>query len=292
MIAAALPAPGRASAANEPAEIIPSVSLEALLARRDAAVAQLATIAKAVADYMAIGETAFGADEDGPRYSGTPYKFREPVDQRPHGHGDYLTDRKWLEHATASVDAAFWNFLLDKSGLRTFLDAKARKEWDEQIQQNKTPPLTPDNVRATFARLHSQRGEFFERGVIAVFKRLSWDYKTNRPHAFGKRIILSQVIDAFGHPSCGHAVDALDDLERALHLLDGKPEPDHRSGVRARLWQRKREERSEDLVDAYLRIRTYRNGNAHITFLRPDLVDELNRLLAKHYPDALPPSTR
>lgn len=272
--------------ATSPAEIIPSVSLEALLARRDAAVAALTTIAGGMADFHAVGDAIWPPDDEVGRGGSAPYKFCEPLEQRPSGHGAYLTDEKWLEQSIACIDAALWRHLLDKSGLRSFLDQKARTDWDEQIEKNGTPPLTPDNIRATFASLHSRRGEFFERGVIAVFRSLSWDYKTNRPCKFGKRIIVRYIVDAYGHPNRG---DGLDDLERAFHVLDGKPEPDHRNGVTSRLWARNKQvDKHADLVDDYLRIRTFKNGNGHVTFLRPDLVDEFNRILARHYPDALP----
>jgi hypothetical protein len=38
----------------------------------------------------------------------------------------------------------------------------------------------------------------------------------------------------------------------------------------------------------YLAIRTFKNGNGHVMFKRPDLVDAMNRIIAKHYPGALP----
>ena len=41
-------------------------------------------------------------------------------------------------------------------------------------------------------------------------------------------------------------------------------------------------------MDDYLRIKLFKNGNGHVTFLRPDLVARLNRILAKHCPGALP----
>jgi hypothetical protein len=149
-------------------------------------------------------------------------------------------------------------------------------------------------VRATFVQLHAKRGEFFERGVLAVFRGLSWDYKTNRPQAFGRRIVVKHVLDAWGSPD-QHATDRLDDLERAMHLLGGRPEPDHRVSVNSRLWDERRKHGacapwSGELTDEYLRIRLWKNGNAHIAFLRQDLVDEMNRILAKHFPNALPAS--
>lgn len=277
-------APAESSSASA---LIPSVSLEALLARREAAVAQLRAIAAAVKAYGEIGSTVWG-EEPGPgRFCAAPYKYREAVDQRPSGRGTYLTDAKWLEHSIASVDAALWDYLLDKSGLRSVLDAKARQEWHEEIEQNKTPPLTEENIRATFANLHSHRGEFFERGVIAVFRSLSWDYKTNKPQMFGKRIILRYLMSGYGGPNHS-TTDSLDDLARVFHLLDGKPEPDHRTGWNRKLWGLHHGgSRPADVEDDYMRVRVFGNGNGHVTFKRLDLVDELNRILAKHHPDAL-----
>lgn len=38
----------------------------------------------------------------------------------------------------------------------------------------------------------------------------------------------------------------------------------------------------------YLLIRCFKNNNGHITFKRPDLVEKMNKIIAKHYPGALP----
>ena len=265
--------------------IIPSLSFETLMAQRNAAVGLLETIAQAVKTY---GDLAGSIWPEGTPSSTAPYKFGNPVDLRPSGDGKYLTAPKWLAHAIACVDTSLWAHLMHKSGMRSFMDAKARKEWEEQIDKNETPALTEENVAATFAHLHARRGEFFERGVVALFRSLSWDYKTNRPRKFGKKLIVRRVVNGWGHPGTS-STDALDDLERACHLLDGKPEPDHRFSVKARLWQRDKGDTRGDIVDDYLRIRTFKNGNGHVTLLRPDLTDTLNRILAKHHPNALPP---
>lgn len=265
------------------ADLIPSIALDALLAQRDASIEQLRTIATAVRAYQGIGETIWPKGEDGP-YRSAPYAFREPLSLRPSGRGAYLEDaEKWLAAATKDVDAAIWDHLLEQSGLWTFFDSKARDEWRKQIDERQTPPLTADNIRATFESLYKQRGEFFERGILELFRKLSWEYKTNRPIAFGKRIIIRYLCGSFGHP--GSSADALDDLDRAFHLLDGKPEPDHRSSIKARMWHRN--SRSEPLESPYMQIKTFGNGNGHVTFLRPELVDKLNGILAKHHPNAL-----
>lgn len=267
---------------------IPSIPIESLLAQRDAAVRQIETIAAAVAEYGRIGEAIMPERKSGASWS-APYKFREPLSQQSH-HGPSIGDNGWLKHAVACIDASLWDLLFDRSGLRTFMDAQARKEWADQIEKNATPPLTAENVAATFRQLHAQRGEFFERGVVTVFRRLSWDYKTNSPRMFGKRIILTHVLSPWGHTN-GTAIDGLDDMERAMCVLDGKPEPDHRSSVGGMLRARSYDGTTVgELASPNLKAKTYKNGNAHVTFLRADLVDKLNLIIARHYPGALPPA--
>ncbi len=86
----------------------------------------------------------------------------------------------------------------------------------------------------TFEQLHQNKDEVFERGVINVFKGLSWDYKTNSPCKFGSKIIVNNLVrwDQWGfHLISGMQADRLADLERMLHLLSGKPIPDNRGNI-------------------------------------------------------------
>lgn len=261
---------------------IPSLSLEALLGRRDAAHACLERIRAAVEEYQQLGEAlklgeGYGRDDNGR----TDHKWREPVENNRYAKCG-MQDAEWLAWAKTSVDAALWEHLLALSGLRTFLDAKARADWDKAIEENKTAEMTAANVEATFRALHEKRGDFFERGVVAIFRSLSWVYATNKPQMFGKRIILRNAWGGWGRGD-----DALDDLNRAFHILDGKPEPDHRQSpgreLRAAYWGP-----PPAFANEYLSIKTFKNRNGHLTFLRPDLVEQLNRIVAKHHPNALP----
>lgn len=196
------------------------------------------------------------------------------------------------------VDSAAWQYLMHESGMRSLMDAEARKTWDEAISKGDVPELTEANVRSTFGMLHASRADIFERGVISCFKGLSWDYKTNLPQKFGKRIVITYLRSAitgrgqgWGGTSLGHPnydrCNRLDDLERVLTVLDGKPEPDHRQGWYSRMGHS--DKTTEPPIESdYLSVRSFRNGNAHITFKRPELVDRMNLILAKHYPGALP----
>jgi hypothetical protein len=186
---------------------------------------------------------------------------------------------------TVGVDGAAWQYLMHESGLRSMMDATARAAWDKGLHDGEVPPLTAENIRSTFQALHASRGEMFERGVLACFKGLSWCYKTNLPQKFGKRIVLQNVGGTYSK-----ACDRMDDLVRVFHVLDGKPEPDHRGGTWAVLSAAgvTYNNRTGLVETEFYSMRTFKNGNGHVTFKRADLVDKMNRIIGKHYPNALP----
>ena len=148
------------------------------------------------------------------------------------GNGTRMTG----EHANATtvfttfqtiVDAGGWTTLLHDSGLRSIMSAAKRQEVDADLRAEKVPPLTREAILATFSSLHESRREMFEQGVIECFRRLSWNYKTNRPQKFGKRMVMT-YLTAYGSANLPQS-EMLDDLLRVFHLCDGKPEADHRA---------------------------------------------------------------
>ncbi|EGO9982575.1 DUF4942 domain-containing protein [Escherichia coli] len=81
----------------------------------------------------------------------------------------------------------------------------------------------------------------------------------------------------------------LADLERMLMLLDGKPVPYNRADVTRRLSDHIHENRhSNRYEDEMFVIKYFQKGTAHIVFKRPELIDKLNNIIARHYPGALP----
>lgn len=56
------------------------------------------------------------------------------------------------------------------------------------------PAISEANILSTFEQLHQSKYEVFERGVIDVFKSISWDFKTNSPCKFGKKIIMTGLV--------------------------------------------------------------------------------------------------
>ncbi|PSY63543.1 DUF4942 domain-containing protein, partial [Escherichia coli] len=169
-----------------------------------------------------------------------------------------------------------------------------RDEWNRQLQSESCPEITLDNVLATFRHLNAGKVDTFEKGVIDVFRQLSWDYKTNNPCRLGKKIIVSNILYRWrtGYVSLDHSGMAkLDDLARPFWLLDGRNVPDFRESDGARFGDFiRREDNIGQLYEGeYFTIRAFLKGTVHIMFRRPDLVDRLNDIIARHFPEALPP---
>lgn len=268
-------------------EIVPTVSIDALLIRRDAAVDCLRRIHATLEEYRAIAEAAkLGQGYESTGYAYAPGKWTDAFEHScPHS----LTSEGWIDLAVANVDAALWEHLMALSGVRTFMDAEAKQQWHEQIKKNELPPLTRDNVEATFRQLYGKRQEFFEDGIVKLFRSLSWDYKSNKPQMFGTRMVLRWFCDwRFGSFGVGHESCAkLDDLVRACCLLDRKPEPDNRRASWSGISEAVRGGALEWSND-YVRVKLFKNGNAHVYPLRADLVEQLNKIIHKRFPDALP----
>jgi hypothetical protein len=189
------------------------------------------------------------------------------------------------------LDANGWRHLMDESGMRSLMDATARRKWDDAIGNGDYPELSAANITATFSELHGARGDMFERGVIAVFKRLSWDYKTNQPFKFGKRIILNSLLHTYGTNNkwfhWNHrATGEIDDLVRVFSVLERKPEPDHRNSIYGKLNEAKTMG-ATSWEGEYFSVKWFKKGTGHLTFKRPELVEAINRILAKHYQGAI-----
>jgi hypothetical protein len=267
-------------------ELVKSVSIENLLNQRDAA---LSRYLQALALLAEADEIAAGANLGRPSISlehNAGYNSRMGAFT-----GEYARENKQdvASELQAIIDAGAWKYLMDESGMRSFMSAKKRAEWDNQIHGKKKDivPLTRENIASTFEHLYDNRVDMMEQGVIECFKALSWSYKTNQPVKFGKRIIMNYFLHDIGSPNYDRC-NQVDDLVRLLARLDDKPEPDHRNATYSGVSVAMRK-RDPELTTDYLQIRWYASAKtAHITFNRPDLVDRLNAILAKHYPGALP----
>ncbi|EDE7212443.1 DUF4942 domain-containing protein [Salmonella enterica subsp. enterica serovar Hartford] len=198
---------------------------------------------------------------------------------------------KALPVIARNIDRSIWRDLMLKSGMLSLMDAEARSQWAKDLEEGDLPAISEANILSTFEQLHHNKQDVFERGIINVFKGLSWDYKTNNPCYFSKRIIVNNLVkhDRWGYSlNWGWRRDQLADLERMLYLLDGKTIPDNRHDVSIRFMDFVRDNPHQQVFeDELFTIRYFQKGSGHITFKRLDLVEKMNDIVAKHYPGML-----
>lgn len=266
---------------TEHTELINSTNIEHIVTGRNAALVQIEQIIEQLdAISQLTSEIGGGTAQDWSMKSG-------------HRYDSWLTEKadKAMPAVTRNIDSSIWRDLMLKSGMIALMDAQARDQWHKNLEEGDLPAINEVNILSTFEQLHQNRMDVFDRGVINVFKGLSWDYKTNSPCSFGKKIIINNLVthNRWGfNLNWGWRRDQLADLERMLFLLDGKPIPDNRSDITTRLMAHIRDNPDKDVYeDDFFRIRYFQKGTAHVTFKRPELVEKMNDIIARHYPGML-----
>lgn len=209
-----------------------------------------------------------------------------------HRYGSWLIEppEAAMKAIIRNIDRSIWRDLMKKSGMIALMDAEARDQWYASLEKDDIPTISEANILSTFEQLHQSKSEVFERGIINVFKGLSWDYKSNSPCKFGKKVIVEGLVqyDRWGyHFRHGRRRDLLADLDRMLNLLDGRPVPENRNDLSVRLDAHISKQLASVFKDEYVEIRYFQKGTGHIIFKRPDLVAKMNDIIARHYPGML-----
>ncbi|AIR87085.1 DUF4942 domain-containing protein [Pantoea rwandensis] len=262
-------------------EIISSTSIERIVTGRSAALLQIEELIQQLADISTLTSSIGGKTA------------RDWAMRQDFRCGCWLMEnvKTAMSTITCNLDRSIWRDLMQKSGMISLMDALACDQWDKNLEVDDFPEISEANILSTFEQLNQSKAEVFERGIINVFKGLSWDYKTNSPCFFGKKIIMNNLVthNRWGYSlTSGDRRDQLTDLERMLFLLDGKAIPDNRADISINLMNHIRDNLGKDVYeDAYFSIRYFQKGTAHVTFKRPELVKKMNDIIARHYPGML-----
>ena len=151
--------------------------------------------------------------------------------------------------------------------------------------------VTEDNVNASLASLHSDARRVFLEGVSRAFAGLDRRFLSHDVFKFKSRVILPGLASSDGWLShYGDTWAKIQDIERVFATLDEGAEFCS-TGLYAAIEESRRGSygpRQTMCETPYLRIRIFKNGNAHLWFRRKDLVERVNLILAEFYGKVLP----
>ena len=218
-----------------------------------------------------------------------------------------------LKGAIGSLNAAYWAKALNLTDVIDLMPQARRDQWHEQIrnplgkkaQRNRgfyvdenakewdvepLPDFKEEVVRSTIENLLNMRAQFVSERVDGIFRGLSGDHVTNAPEAFGKRMIIARVLNAYDfaeNSTCG----LINDLRCVIAKFMGREEPKH--GATSFLVDQLKMNWGEwTVIDGgALKIRLYKKGTAHLE-IHPDMAWRLNRILSFMHPAAIPAEFR
>lgn len=203
---------------------------------------------------------------------------------------------RFMGEMTRRIDRDIWRGLIIGTPIGSLMDAQERKAFQDSLEKE-PPPATVDNVRATLERLLGESDTIFRRGLVNAFKALDREYASNDGFKIGERIVLTWGVTwdkIMGYFTLHERRSAeLQDVDRVMHVLDGKPAPDHQQGLGAALREHTYSRgRDKDTTGetAYWRYRLFKNGNIHLWPTRKDLLDRANRIIAEHFGMVVPAS--
>ncbi|EKJ0598298.1 DUF4942 domain-containing protein, partial [Escherichia coli] len=206
-------------------DVIPSVAIDRIIAQRNEGIALFMQAMECLATARRILLDASG-------------------DIFLYGFEDCVTDsvrcmdkpEEAKKNITRLADRKIWDLLMTDTGMYTFMSSCQRDEWNSQLMSDTCPEITLDNVLATFRHLNASKMQTFEHGLIDVYRKLSWDYRTNNPCRLGKKIIIENLLYRWSNGrvtlDCSGR-EALDDLVRPFYLLEGRNVPDFRNSIGA-----------------------------------------------------------
>ena len=278
------------SEGSEQSASVPAIKsqIQDIVAARDAAMQKIAQAADALdaayaltaeADALArqaqMGRKYWGLD----RSSNNHFQALYPNGFKP---------AESVEIFRRQLDASVWSHLWETTGIRDMMDATAAREFDQGLR-DEVPPVTLDDVRATFETLMGSADMIFARGLATAFSRLDRRFKSHDAFKLGTRMIVDRAFSEYsGSFNRSWAEETIIDVERVFAKLDDQA-PDGRGLIQEIDADRPSYGAQQSLTEStYFRIRGFLNGNAHLWFTRDDLVEKANKILANYYGEVIP----
>lgn len=200
---------------------------------------------------------------------------------------DLRVDReKYKEKITKTLDISMWNSVLETFGIEKLMSSKERKKFKSSILDDHLP-FTEDAVLDTLEGLRLRRWEIFCEGVATTFSNLDRRFKSHDGFKIGSRVILPRLISEWGGVG-SYSLDMLMDIERSFLIVNGEEPVEYKDSVLSHLRRNVKYDTQQEFDEyPYFRIKTYKNGNAHLWFRDKEDVKKINLVLASHYGETI-----
>lgn len=219
------------------------------------------------------------------------YTYRYSHRENPHYSNlfnDSFDASKAVEAFRKAADTDIWQALIKEADVEQWMDHQALQEFHSQLA-SEVPEVSPENLKATFETLFSNRRTMFLRGMANVFSNLDRRFKSHDAFKVGSRIIIERITGYSGgfDRHCGGAT-LLNDVDRCLHKVLGLPDRpgylvQQLDSLQGRTYGPKRIEFECD----YVKVKVYLNGNAHV-HLKKVPAERVNLALAEYYGEVVP----
>lgn len=197
-----------------------------------------------------------------------------------------------FDKAKAVLNSEMWRKVINMTNVLKYMPAEDRNQWEEDLRTYNTPDFTEENVIPTIQNLLMEQDTFFAKKVDGIFRNLSGEHVTNSPSGFSKKMIfkITNYYDSIDTDKTAF----IDDLRFCiLKILQNKEEFKFRRTYDDlyQIQQIKEFGTWFDLDGGSIRIKLFKKGTIHVE-VNPYIAIQLNQILAKLYPSAIPTKHR
>ncbi len=288
--------------------IMPRATIEQIVGFRDAAL-QLYAVAydKLLEAEEAVAAAKAMAGNASPGINGFNYSHEGEI--KRFDEAIKLPKRdEYLRTARKLMDINVWAYIIERTDLERLMDAQAKKQLraqmayvpdrvdrrgqlitDEEAAKG-LPEITAENVQATIQQFMLDADMIFRRGLANVFSSLDRRFRSHDGFKVGSRMIVNYICDRdHGRFSWGSKRDQLLDVERVFYVLAGEALPS--AGTIVNLIEQDRSNtyspKQSEIESRFMKIRIYKNGNAHLWFTDKAAVEKVNKVLAEYYGEVI-----